>query len=211
MSHYQPYFPVQDYEIIDSQLVAELEQLPAPTVGHISPAQGEFLYHFIRLTRPSFIVETGFGVGYSACIIMMAQRSAGINPCLMSVDNCQFEQTIVAARKVSARFPGHIFVEGDSKRVLLPAIDKYLRTNEDVTLDFGIVDGGHDAETVASDLKVISSFLARDGFIWIDDYDRRIPNPGVNIAGREYARQWGFCHHYRTLDERGFMVCQRNF
>jgi predicted O-methyltransferase YrrM len=211
MSHYRPYFPIQDYEIVDSELVTELEQLPTPTIGHISPAQGEFLYHFIRLIRPSFVVETGFGVGYSACIIMLAQRSAGIKPCLMSVDNCQFEQTITAARKISDRFPGHVFIEGDSKKVLLPALDKYLRTNETVTLDFGIVDGGHDAETVSSDLKVLSSFLTLGGFIWIDDYDRRIPNPGVNIAAREYAKEWGFCHHYRTSDERGFLLCQRNF
>lgn len=207
----RPFFPPQDYAHIADGLKEELESLPKPPEGHISPDQAEFLYHFIRLIRPKFVVETGLCVGHSASVIMFAQRSAGIEPRLMSVDNCQYEETRRAANHLRGRFEHFTFVEGDSKQVLAGAVNQYLREHEGLTLDLGLVDGGHDAETALHDLETLSSFLVLGGYLWLDDFEKIVPCAGANMAGRAFARKWGSCQRFRTEDTRGFMLYQKAF
>jgi predicted O-methyltransferase YrrM len=211
MSFRRPFFPSQDYSHIANGLKEYLDLLPKPPEGHISPDQAEFLYHFIRLIRPQFVVETGFCVGHSACVIMLAQQSVGIEPRLMSVDNCQYEQTVPAANLISSKFENFTFVRGDSRHVLSTAVNEYLRRHEGLTLALGLVDGGHDAETALNDLETLSSFLALGGYLWLDDFEKLVPCAGANLAGRRFARRWGSCQRFRTEDTRGFMIYQKSF
>ena len=207
----RPFFPADDYSHIAGGLAEELNSLPKPPEGHISPDQAEFLYHLTRLLRPEFIVETGFCVGHSAVVMMHAQQSVGIEPRLMSVDSCQFDETKPAAALLKTKFKHFELVEGDSKDVLLGAVNQYLRENEGVTLKLGVVDGGHDATTATHDLEVLSSFLVIGGYLWLDDFDKVVPCAGANTAGREFARKWGNCQRFRTEDTRGFMIYQKGF
>lgn len=206
-----PFFPPDDYEYIANGLKEDLASLPKAHEGHISPEQAEFLYHFVRLIRPEFVVETGFGVGHSACVIMNAQRSVGLEPCMMSVDICAFEETKKAAMLLKTKFKNFIFVEGDSKKVLSEAVNGILREREGLRLKLGLVDGGHDAETTMHDLNVLSSFLMLGGYLWLDDFEKIVPNSGVNMTGRAFAMKWGNCNRFRTQDTRGFMVYQKAF
>lgn len=207
----RPFFPAEDYDHIARGLREELESLPKAPEGHISPDQAEFLFHLIRLIRPSFVVETGFCVGHSACVIMKAQKSVDLEPHLLSVDSCQFEETLPAADLLSSHYPRFTLVQGDSKNVLTNAVNSHIRQNEGLTLDLGVVDGGHDAETALHDLEVLASFLKLGGYLWLDDFEKIVPCAGANMAGRTFARRWGSCHRYRTSDNRGFMLYQKAF
>lgn len=207
-----PFSPCE-YAYIAAGLKEELEFLPEAPEGHISPDQAEFLYHFIRLIRPKFVVETGLCVGHSACVIMLAQRSVGIEPRLMSIDHCQYERTTQAADLLKSRFENFTFVPGDSNEVLSECVNQYLHEHEKegLTLDLGLVDGGHDAETALNDLETLSSFLVLGGYLWLDDFENVLPCAGANAAGRAFARKWGSCQRYRTGDSRGFMLYQKAF
>lgn len=207
----RPFFPPQDYAHIAGGLEEALESLPKPPEGHISPDQAEFLYHFIRLIRPEFVVETGLCVGHSATVIMLAQKSAGLEPRLLSVDNCQYAETRPAAKLLHFRYENFTFVEGDSKEAMAPAVNQYLREHEGLTLGLGLVDGGHDRETALHDLESLASFLALGGYLWLDDFEKIVPCAGANLAGREFARRWGSCQRFRTQDTRGFMIYQKAF
>ncbi len=204
-------FAPEQYAHIHAGLGEILQSLPETPEGHVSPKQAEFLFHFVRLIRPAFIAETGFCVGHSACIVMLAQKTIGIEPRMLSVDICRYAETRAAAEIVKSLFPGLKFVEGDTKDVLSESLCRYLRRHEGLTLDLGIVDGGHDAETAAHDLDVLFSYLRPGAYLWLDDFEKALPNSGVNRAGHEFARRWGHCLRFRTGDARGFMLHQKAF
>jgi predicted O-methyltransferase YrrM len=205
------YFPPSMYSHIHPDLEPLLSSLPEPPEGHISPEQAEYLFHFIRLIRPSLVAETGFCVGHSACIIMLAQESTGLAPRMLSIDICRYEETKRSVDIIKRRFPGLKFVEGDTRQVLAPALRRFLRRNGELPLDLAIVDGGHDAETALSDLEICFACLRPGGYLWLDDFEKPLPNSGVNLAGRRFARRWGSCHRLATRDGRGFMLHQKGF
>jgi predicted O-methyltransferase YrrM len=203
------YFASSQYAHIHPELESLLAGLPEAPEGHISPEQGEYLFHFIRLVRPAFVAETGFCVGHSACIIMLAQESLGLAPSLLSIDICRYEETKRSADLVKKRFAGLKFVEGDTRDVLASALRRYLRRHGELPLDLGLIDGGHDAQTALSDLEIFLSCLRPGGYIWLDDFEKSLPNSGVNLAGHTFARRWGNCHRFETRDGRGFMLHQK--
>lgn len=205
------FFAPGDYAHIHPELVDILNALPTPPEGHVSPEQAEFLFHFVRLIRPAFIAETGFCVGHSACVAMLAQASLGIAPRMLSLDICRYEETKAAAKVVKSRFPGLKFIEGDTKAVLSDALRRQLRREEGLTLDLGIIDGGHDEATAAHDLATLFAYLRPGGYLWLDDFEKALPNAGVNLAGHDFARRWGSCLRFATRDARGFMLHQKGF
>lgn len=207
----RPFFPPEAFAHIDASAARLMEALPEPREGHISPDQAEFLYQLIRLTQPRFVVETGFGVGHSAIIIMRAQESVGIRHDCVSVDLCCYPENRTAGEMLAAEFPDFRLVVGDSKEVLWDAIHCHLRENEGLQLGLGVVDGGHDAETALRDLETMAAFLTVGGYLWLDDYGKIVPCGGANAAGRNFAQKWGHCISFRTADTRGFMLHQKPF
>jgi hypothetical protein len=90
-------------------------------------------------------------------------------------------------------------------------VRKHLRRAEGLTLDFGLVDGGHDASTALGDLETLLACLKPGGYLWLDDFEKNLPNIGVNLAGLTFARRWGNCLRFQTRDSRGFMIHQKSF
>jgi len=207
----QSYYAPAEYAHIHPALERELSQLPTAPEGHISPEQGEFLFYFVRLIRAQFVVETGFCVGHSACIVMLAQQSVGIEPQMLSIDICRYDETKQAAQKLKARFPGLKFVEGDTKDVLSSAVRRHLRRNEHLRLDLGMIDGGHDMQTALHDFEILLSYLRPGGHLWPDDFEKRLPNSGRNLAGHTFARRWGNCMRFAPSEARGFLLHQKSF
>jgi predicted O-methyltransferase YrrM len=203
------FFSPGEYAHIHPELGEILNSLPQPPEGHVSPEQAEFLFHLVKLIRPVFVAETGFCTGHSACIVMLAQASLGIEPRMLSFDICRYEETKVAAGIVKSRFPGLKFVEGDTKAVLSDVLRRQLRRHDGITLDLGIIDGGHDHATAAHDLETLFAYLKPGGFLWLDDFEKLLPNAGVNLAGHDFARRWGNCLNFQTRDARGFMLHQK--
>jgi cephalosporin hydroxylase len=162
-------------------------------------------------TRPRIFFILSGSVGHSACIIMLAQESAGLAPRMLSIDICRYEETKRSADIVKTRFPGLKFVEGDTRQVLASNLRRFLRRNGELPLDLAIVDGGHDAETALSDLEIFFACLRPGGYLWLDDFEKPLPNAGVNLAGHTFARRWGNCHRLVTRDGRGFMLHQKGF
>ncbi|RWK76110.1 MAG: class I SAM-dependent methyltransferase [Mesorhizobium sp.] len=207
----EPFYPPERYGHIAAGLQQELASLPQAPEGHLSPEQAEFLYAWVRFLKPECVAETGFCVGHSACVVMHAQRSLGLVPRFLSIDICQFPETRAAAEKLRSLYETFVFVEGDSKLVLADAVNRYLRSNEGVQLQFALVDGSHDREVVESDLEVFAAFLSPGGMIWLDDFGKFVPNFGVNVAGRNFAAKWGACHSFRSSGNRGILLYQKAF
>jgi predicted O-methyltransferase YrrM len=205
----QPFFPAVDYADVAPGVVEHLARLPDAPEGHISPVQAEFLYSLVRLVRPQLIVETGLCVGHSATIAMLAQESLGLPGRLVSVDIGHYPQSARAAQILRDRFAGFRYVEGDSRTELSAAVHGELRAEEGLSLGLALIDGGHDAETVAHDLDTLHAFLAVGGFLWLDDFEKEVPNYGVNRAGWAFARRWGNCQRFRAPGNRGIMLYQK--
>lgn len=196
---------------IDAELNGLIQQLPETPEGRITPAQAEFLYAFIRLTRPRVAVETGFNVGHSACVIMRAMEAYG-GGTLLSFDIGKYDATHKAAEIVKTRYENFHLILGDSKQTLAPTLAQTLSSNNSATLDFAMVDGGHDIETARSDLIVLESLVRPGGFLWLDDFENaNCINVGVNVVGREFAASRSHCHRFLTADNRGMMIYQKGF
>ncbi len=199
------------YEHIDTELNELVRQLPQAGEGFMTPAQADFLFHFILLTRPRLVAETGFNVGHSACIIMRAMEKYG-GGTLVSFDIGRHDQTRIAAEIVKKRFENFHLILGDSKQTVPGHLPQIFNQHPQATLDFALVDGGHDMETAKTDLLVMDSMLKPGGYIWFDDFENaNCRCVGVNIVGREFAAVRGHCVRFLTHDHRGMMLYQKAF
>ena len=151
------------FEHIDKELDAIVERLPQSREGFITPDQADFLYHFVLLTRPRIVAETGFHVGHSACVILKAMERYG-GGTLISFDIARYEETTQAAEMVKGRFEGFHLIAGDSKETLAGTLGQILSSNPGATLDFAIVDGGHDIDTARSDMLIMETLLKPGGY-----------------------------------------------
>ncbi len=186
-----------------------IEQLPEGPEGFITPEQAEFLYAFIRLNRPRFVAETGFHTGHRACVIMRTMETYG-GGTLVSFDIGKYDATQKAAEIVKSKYEDFHYVVGDTKQTLSPTLVQILNANANATLDFAIVDGGHDVETARSDLLIFESILRPGGYIWLDDFENTMyVCVGVSVVGREFAASRRNCLRFVTADHRGMMLYQK--
>lgn len=196
---------------INTELNDMIQTLPETPEGHITPAQAEFLYFFIRLTRPKLVAETGFNVGHSACVILQAMESYG-GGALLSFDIGKHDATHRAVELVKAKYENLHFISGDTRQTLAPTLGHVLDANDQSTLDVAIVDGGHDVETARADMIVFESVLRPGGYLWLDDFENaNCVTVGVNIVGREFAALRPHCLRFLTADHRGMMIYQKGF
>ncbi len=196
---------------IDKQLDELTKQLPEGGEGYLTADQAEFLWAFIRLTRPKIVAETGFNAGHSACVIMRAMETYG-GGVLLSYDIGQHDVMQKGAEIVKSRYENFHLVQGDTKQTLATSLALTLSSNNDATLDLAIVDGGHDVETARHDLMVLESVLKPGGYLWLDDFENaNCIAVGVNLVGREFAASRKHCLRFRTSDNRGMMIYQKGF
>ncbi len=196
---------------IDKELNELVQQLPETPEGYITPHQAEFLYSFVRLTQPKIVVETGFNAGHSACVILRAMDAYG-GGALLSFDIARYDATRKGAEIVKARYESFSLIVGDTKQTLAGTMAQVLSSNNDATLDFAIVDGGHDVETARADMVILESLLRPGGYLWLDDFENaNCINVGVNVVGREFASSRGHCLRFLTADNRGMMLHQKAF
>jgi len=199
------------YAHIDKKLDELIKTLPEGTEGYITPEQAEFMFAFIRLTKPRVVAETGFNVGHSALVIMRAMETYG-GGTLLSFDLGRYAETAGAAEKVKGYYENFNIIYGDSKQTLSTTLAQALSSNPAATLDLGVVDGGHDVETARHDLLVMESVVKPGGFLWLDDFENaNCINVGVNIVGREFATARAHCHRFLTSEHRGMMIYQKGF
>lgn len=196
---------------IDAVLNDLVHQLPAGGEGYLTPDQAEYMYAFIRLTKPRIVAETGFNAGHSACVILRAMESYG-GGTLLSFDIGNHDVTQKAGEIVKKRYEHFHLVLGDSKETLASTLAQSLSSNNDATLDLAIVDGGHDLQTARHDLAVFEALVKPGGFIWLDDFENRnCIAVGVNMVGREFAAHRPSCQRFITSDNRGMMIFQKGF
>lgn len=199
------------YAHIDTELNEIVQQLPEGREGSITPAQAEFLYHFIRLTQPRIVAETGFNVGLSACVMMRAMETYG-GGTLLSFDIGRHDVTHKAAAIVKARFENFNLILGDTKQTLASTLGQTIGSNPSATLDFAFVDGGHDPDTARNDLLICETLLKPGGYLWFDDFENATHIcVGVNLVGREFVNTRQRCMRFLTPDHRGMMLYQKTF
>ncbi len=142
---------------------------------------------------------------------MWAMQSYG-GGTLLSFDIGKYEATEEGVAIVKERFEGFHYIKGDTKQILAGTLAHTLSSNNAATLDFAIVDGGHDVATARSDMMVFEGLLKPGGFLWLDDFENaNCINTGVNIVGREFAATRGHCMRFLTTDHRGMMIYQKGF
>ncbi len=199
------------YAHIDTELNELIQKLPETPEGYITPDQAEFLYAFVRLTRPQLVAETGFNVGHSACVILRAMETYG-GGSLISFDIGKYEATPKAAEVIRAKYENLHLITGDTKHTLAPTLVQVLNSNPAATLDLAIVDGGHDVETARTDMIVFESVLRPGGYLWLDDFENPVCVAiGVNIVGREFVTNRPHGLRFTTSDNRGMAIFQKSF
>ena len=202
---------VDTFSSIDPVLGEMVAELPSTSEGYLSATQADFLYHFVLLTRPRLVVETGFNVGHSALVILRAMSRYG-GGTLLSFDIGRHEGTAGGAALVKSRYEDFHLFEGDTKEVLGPSLGQVLNRHPGATLDLAIVDGGHDMQTCQADLMILEALLAPGGYLWLDDFESLVCRCiNVSIVGREFARSRPNCMRFNTADHRGMMIFQKGF
>ncbi len=199
------------YAAIDPEFGEMFPELPETPEGFITVEQARFLYHFILLTRPRVVAETGFNVGHSACVILRAMETYG-GGALVSFDLGRHPGTRIGGEVVKSRFNNFALILGDSKQTLAPTLAQILDRNPTPGLDLAIVDGGHDVETARTDMAIMQALVRPGGYLWLDDFESTTCRcVGVSIVGREFARDHPNCVRFVTADHRGMMIYQKGF
>ena len=112
---------------------------------------------------------------------------------------------------MKSRFPDQFaLILGDSKQTLAAHLGQMLDANPQATLDFAIVDGGHDMVTARSDLMIMEALLKPGGFLWLDDFEsQRLRCTTVTLVGREFARQRSNWMRFVSAEHRGMLLYQK--
>lgn len=109
------------------------------------------------------VLEIGFNAGNSCLIFLMANPTCYVHV----VDNCSHAYVKPCVAYLNNHFNNRVILyEGDSKEVM-----KSLPKNIGQTIDIYHIDGGHDKETVLSDLKHCHRLSKPNSYIIMDDTD----------------------------------------
>jgi predicted O-methyltransferase YrrM len=131
--------------------------------GFLRSEQASYLQGLVA-SNPSIrlILEIGFNAGHSSYVFL------GARPDVRVVSFDLGEHSYVSAAKdfIDKKFPGrHELVLGDST-ITVP---RYRAEHPHADFDLAFVDGGHDYEVAAADLRNCQALVAQDGLVIMDD------------------------------------------
>jgi len=175
--------------------VADAEEYAQLTYGlprdamYGSEAHSLFFFKAVlAMAQPEHVVEIGFGAGCSAS--MLLGLAPGIRR-VVSVDLTANPSALAGVTVVQRRHPGRFFfINTDSRQLSATAVAMALGAGPDLMF----IDGGHDHDTVASDLRLARAL--QPTWLLLDDWWPQF-GPGVQSAwaqegaGYELHQQWG--------------------
>ena len=121
----------------------------------------EFLYGFVRLTKPEFIVETGTFLGNSAKIMALAMLENGF-PEFAKKERIW---TIDPSPQIKQKIPPIVKTLRGKSVELLPEL-----MNKIPKIDLAFLDSDHKKDTLKKELEIVHPKITKSGFILIHDY-----------------------------------------
>lgn len=115
------------------------------------------LVELIKDQKPKNIVEVGFNMGHSACLIL---NNIPEDSYLTTFDICKYGYEIECYEILKKYFNNIELVIGDSFETL---------KNIDGEIDFAFIDGNHAYEFVKSDVKNVKPKIKSSGMLLFDD------------------------------------------
>jgi len=148
--------------------------------GHTSETQRDFLIEFIVLHQPKQCIEIGFAGGRHASTLI---HSTNIDK-LISIDiDFDYYNGRSYCAELCKLCNNLSFIEGNSTNILS---EEFFAKEFPIDLDYIFIDGGHDYDTVMTDMKNCISHLKTNGVMIIDDYRSSGP-VGCNIPDVDRA------------------------
>lgn len=135
---------------------------PFKVEGNIGryPKKSEFYRYLLNNSSPKIVCETGFNAGHSADLILKTISPSSI---LYSFDIFEHDYVTKCAEIITQKYDNIRVINGDSKATLPQKLKEIGK------IDFAIIDGGHDTETVFSDIKHFAESINSKGILIIDD------------------------------------------
>ena len=117
-----------------------------PREGASSAMQLAYLVSIARRDQARRIVEIGFNTGPSSYALLWSHPDARV----ISFDIGCINMFLPAKRYIDERFPGrHMLIIGDSAST----VPQLAQQTNDPACDLAFIDGGHNYDTVAADLR----------------------------------------------------------
>lgn len=146
------------------QLLFDIEYLPEPHTGHLSPTQDVVdAINGIYQRKPfSNIIEFGFNTGWSSAIFLTMFPNVNVT----SIEILQIENAIQGAKILKEKFTGRFdILWGDSKQISHDVIQG--ETTLPRLYDTAFIDGGHYPDIVDADISMCKH-LGITNFIFDD-------------------------------------------
>ncbi|ORA42534.1 hypothetical protein BST21_23435 [Mycolicibacterium celeriflavum] len=133
-----------------------------PLEGSSSVLELQHLMRTVQRTEGGSVAEIGFNAGYSSYAMLAAHPDVRV----VSFDLGLHHVVRAGKRLIDRKFPGrHELIVGDSRETV-PA---FAEENPGVVFDVAFIDGGHDYEVAAADLKNMRALCSPDTVVVMDD------------------------------------------
>lgn len=133
-----------------------------PIEGSSSAVQLQYLMHTVQGIGAGWVAEIGFNAGYSSYAMLAANPEVRV----VSFDLGTHHVVWPAKRLIDRTFPErHTLITGDSRET----VPRFADENPDLRVDVAFIDGGHDYEIAAADLKNMGKICSPNTAVIMDD------------------------------------------
>jgi hypothetical protein len=172
------------YKSLEPEILETVKAIDAIILGTNEGLEGNCFYHGNTLNEDWFflykrmnysyviqeyklknILEIGFNAGHSAAVFLAAMDKDAMYTCF---DLGQHAYTKPCFDYIQSKYPQvQRCIEGDSKETIKNTFNENVDLYE--SFDCVHIDGGHDDETVQSDIQYSHYFLKKGGILILDD------------------------------------------